>query len=103
MLTRIMWLGAGLLVSASTVSRSQSPMTLTRAAHEFQYGTMPERINAFYALDRAPGSWTRPGAGHALLALLEREDSLIAAVIRESGGRLGSVSRCAPSRHSSTG
>lgn len=88
MLTRTIWLGAALILS-STVGQSQKPMTLAQAAHQFQFGTIPERIKAFYAFDRVPGSWTQPGAAHALLALLEREDAVITAVIRESGGRLG--------------
>ena len=86
---RIVWFGAALMLATPTVGRSQSPPTLAQTAHQFQFGTMPERMQAFYVYDRVPGAWTQPGAAQALLALFEREDSLAVAVIRESGGTIG--------------
>jgi hypothetical protein len=88
MLTRIICAGVALTLSLSATGTSQTPVTLAQAAHQFRYGNINERMQSFYSLDRVAGSWTRPGAAQSLLALVEREDSLLVAVIRESGGRL---------------
>lgn len=87
-MTRRTWcLGAALILLVSTVLRSQSPLTVAQAAREFRSGSIKKRMAAFESFDR-PANWARPAAAQALLALLEREDSLAAAVGRESAGRL---------------
>jgi hypothetical protein len=90
MFTRIMCLGTALTLSVATTAGSQSPMTLAEAVRQFQIGTVPERVHAFYALDRVPGSWTQPGASRALLAVVEREGKEHDSIIRASGSRSGS-------------
>jgi hypothetical protein len=53
-----------------------------------QSSIVGNRVRAFYQLDRNPATWQRPSAARLLLTALEREDSLMVAVIRESNGKL---------------
>jgi hypothetical protein len=70
-------------MSSDTLAQVAAPA----AFQQLQSPIVGNRVRAFCQLDRNPATWQTPSTARILLTALEREDSLMVAVIRESNGK----------------